>query len=257
MFRLPVSGLVVEVRAPCGADDVLLMESGLEHVELALKLASRLASRADADSPDWGSLCVTDFDSLLLFIRSSAFGDLVRATARCATPGCNAPIDISFCISDYLDHLQPHIPRNVEAAEATGWYRLHGSEATFRLPSAADQAAIARQDQPKRELIRRCISPTDAPGKVVRRIETAMAALAPPAADYLESRCPECGKSALLFFDPVQFTLRELCGQAAYIYQDVHLLAACYGWSEESILALPRTRRTQYVEMARSERRSA
>ena len=54
-----------------------------------------------------------------------------------------------------------------------------------------------------------------------------------------------------MLFDARWFCLRDLRQKAAFIYQDVDLLARRYHWSEAEILALPRARRAAYVDLAR------
>ena len=55
---------------------------------------------------------------------------------------------------------------------------------------------------------------------------------------------------ARFFFSACTHVQRELAHEAAFLYQDVHLLATRYHWSEDKILALPRARRLQYAELA-------
>ncbi len=47
------------------------------------------------------------------------------------------------------------------------------------------------------------------------------------------------------------FCLTELRKRAAFVYQDVDVLARRYHWSERAILALPSARRAAYAELAR------
>ena len=81
-----------------------------------------------------------------------------------------------------------------------------------------------------------------------------METLAPSLSQKLQGECPECGAGAALYFDAQQFVLLELRDQAVFLYDDVHLLAREYHWSQAEILALPRSRRTRYAEMVRQER---
>ena len=60
-----------------------------------------------------------------------------------------------------------------------------------------------------------------------------------------------------LQFDPQKYVLSELRADASSIHEDIHTLAFAYHWHEADILALPRRRRTRYVEMALEQRRSA
>jgi len=56
-----------------------------------------------------------------------------------------------------------------------------------------------------------------------------------------------------VYFDVESYVVQELSQHAAGIYQDVHLLALHYKWPEDQILALPRNRRRQYVELLRGQ----
>ena len=77
--------------------------------------------------------------------------------------------------------------------------------------------------------------------------------MAPSLADEIAGVCRECGAELPLFFDPQQFCLRELRERAAFVYQDVDLLARRYHWSEREILAMSYARRATYVELARQQ----
>ena len=84
-----------------------------------------------------------------------------------------------------------------------------------------------------------------------------MTALAPSLAGAVTAYCPACGGSDLLRFDPVGYALSELRDAAVGLYDEVHLLASAFGWPEEAILALPRTRRARYAALIRRERAAA
>ena len=57
-------------------------------------------------------------------------------------------------------------------------------------------------------------------------------------------------------FDPLGYTLAELRQAFAGIHLEIHALAAAYGWAEDVILALPRSRRRRYASMIADERRA-
>ena len=84
-----------------------------------------------------------------------------------------------------------------------------------------------------------------------------MEVLAPSLAHDLQGQCPECGAVVEVYFDPLQFSLCELRQEAAFLYEDVTLLARCYHWSEADILTLPRQRRLRYAELARIQTSAA
>jgi hypothetical protein len=146
------------------------------------------------------------------------------------------------------------------APDEAGWFRFRGASAApvlFRPPTAADQMDAVGRPDPVRALWQRCVRHDTVNAALRRRIETALATLAPPLSDELEGRCFECGRTVPIFFDVSQFVLTELRDAAGAIYDDVHLLASRYHWLEAAILALPRARRTRYAELARGERLAA
>jgi hypothetical protein len=81
-----------------------------------------------------------------------------------------------------------------------------------------------------------------------------MEAMAPSLFSELEGTCPVCGAVVTCNFDPLQYTLRELRDQAAFVYEDVCTIAHHTHWSEAEILALPTARRARYAELAQHAR---
>jgi hypothetical protein len=287
---LPVSGRRVVLQAPTGAEDLLLLEAPDDDLALALILMDRLARPVDVETghdaggPDWSHLTATDLDVCILRLRQSTLGDRVVSDVRCQAAGCGERIDISFGIDQYIGH---HIPAHatfrgrgwgVEPAEEPGWLRLisaptirkgapaladvaSSSEANavdkagvlFRLPTIADLMTVAGLAGAAEELARRCIRPSLVSARQRRLIETAMGAIAPSLTHDLQGVCPECGAEVTVFFDPRRYCLRELRDRAAFVYQDIDVLARRYHWAESDILALPGIRRMNYAEAARQE----
>jgi len=250
MLRLPVSGTLVEMRPFTGAEDMLLLESAADELEVSIALANHLACNDDRTELDAASLPFADLEALLLLLRQALLGDRVLSHGRCPAAGCGAETDISFPIHEYLAHHRPRCPRNVHATDEPGWYVLRDSDVRFRLVTAADMLACRREADPQRALSRRTIRPQDGSQPDIRRVQHAMESLAPPLAREVEGQCPSCGRATCFFFNPQSFVQRELRYEAAFLYEDVNLLAGSYHWSEEKILSLPRTRRLQYAELA-------
>jgi hypothetical protein len=253
---LPVSGVTVSLKHPTGHDDVLLLESGMSNPELVLELASRLAVVVNKPSGiladlNWANLTVTDLDVLVLLIRQMVMGDLIRTDVVCPNRVCMERFDISFRVSDYIEHHKPENPRGIKPSAKEGWFEYATANLSFRLPTAADQAAISYSANKELLLTERCVRPTHLPAKQLERIEKAMSALAPSLCHAIEGVCPECGTLAEIMFDPQQFCLTELRYQAALVYEDVCLLAKNLHWSEVDILSMPNPRRSQYREMLR------
>jgi hypothetical protein len=254
VFSLPVSGRRVGLRALTGVEELLLLECGGQTAP-ALALVGCLAwAEGDAEA-DWSGLCATDLDALLVHLRIGLLGDRVRSDVVCPAAGCGKRVDIAFDLAEYLAHHAPEPPAASVPDGPPGWFCLVGAEVRFRLPTADDQRAVEGLAYPERALARRCIR-ADWPDDVAEppwlgRVAEEMERLAPSLARVLEGQCPECGAAVAVFFDPRRYVLRELRDRAAFLYQDVDLLARRYHWPEAEILRLPHTRRANYAECAR------
>jgi hypothetical protein len=266
-FRLPVSGLEVVLRQPAGADDVLLAEADrLAPSSVAQAVVEALARPIDGGALDWSAVTLTDLDAAVLAIRRLVLGNRVESSARCGTAGepdpdgpaaaigCGAQIDLGFRITDYLAQHRPRLPRGVTRCDDPAWFRIDGAAVRFRPPTNADLAAIAAEPDGERELARRCIDPCEVPVRLRRRIEAAMEAIAPSLYGELEGACPECGATVAIAFDPQRYVVEELRQRAAFVFEEVHLIAERYQWSEEMILTLPRARRARYAELIHETR---
>ncbi len=265
-FRLPVSGLDAMFRQTTGAEDIMLVEETTLDLRLALALVNAVARLPNGEPVPWTSVPITDLDAALLAMRRCFIGDKVNTSVVCSTArptasrsvggpaavsreaGCPARIDIAFRVSDYLAHHAPSVPRGLSPDDDPGWFRLSGGNVAGRVVSCADQLAIEGRPDWEHELVRRCVRPETAPTRLRRKLELAMAKLAPNLYDVLNGRCPECGASVQIVFDPLRYVLAELRERAMFVYQEVHLIAARYRWSEADILALPRSRRARYAE---------
>ncbi len=60
-----------------------------------------------------------------------------------------------------------------------------------------------------------------------------MQALAPDLASELQGRCPECGATVAVRFEPRRYCLTELRDRARFLFADVDALAQRYHWSEQ------------------------
>jgi hypothetical protein len=248
MFQMPVSQTHVELKPATGAEDMLLLEGSRDTVSLSIALLRRLVHNADGSEFDPADLIVTDLEALLLELRRSLYGDVIASRGRCSSDGCDTPIDVSFRIGEYLAHHGSRVPANVERLEAEpAWFQLRGSDQQFRLVTAGDLAAAMRSPQPELELAKRTIrSASQTSGS---RVQKAMQALAPSLSGEIAGQCPECGATVSFWFDVQSYVQRELRYDAEFLCDDVHQLASHYHWTEDAILALPRWRRLQYVEM--------
>jgi len=246
MSRLPVSGAEVALRAPDGTDDMLLQETTGGAVEVALALLPRLA-KADG-ARDWAALTVTDFETLLLALRAARFGQ--HLTLAFACPACRERVEVDLRIDDYLAGVRPRAVAGVAPdPERPGWFRLDG--AGFRLPTAGDQAAVARLAQPARHLAERCLDDAARAPRQRARVERAMAAMAPEISRPIAGECPACGTDVHAPLHVARVVVSELRRAAAAVHDEIDLIARAYHWPEAAILALPQDRRRAYAERIR------
>jgi hypothetical protein len=250
IVRLPVSGITVALLQPTGAEDLLLLERESE-IRISIALAHRLARRLDGAEFDATALPVPDLERLMLELRREVLGDVITSSAKCPAPECAASVDVSFRISDYVAAQLPRIPSGVEPLDGQpGWFVLPGDGVHFRPVTGDDLANAECERQPERELARRTIRPEGAPHRLIARAQRAMQRISPCLPRQIAGRCPECGRSTSFSFHPSAFVQTELRHEAALVFEDVHILAQVYHWPEEKILALPRSRRLRYTELA-------
>jgi hypothetical protein len=249
---LPVSGIRLHLREPTGEDELVAREQADRPAATILELAGRLA-RDDAGRPvTWLELPAVELAAAALLIRSTWLGERIHTETLCPVPDCGEPIDVTFLISEYLDHHRPGRFRGL-LERPDGWFGLAGSETSFRVPTVEDLITASREHRDANWISERCIRPADAPPAVRRRVERALERIAPRLDDLVVGRCPACGADVELFFDPISYVTAELRDVSAGLYADVHELAFAYRWSEASILALGRGRRHSYVAMVRGD----
>lgn len=210
-------------------------------------LAERVAT-VDGRPPDWNQVAAAQLGAVALAIRRAWIGDRIISEGRCPQPGCAERVDVSFSSATYLTHHRPRRPRNVSAGD-DGWYQLAGSGARFRIPSVTDLLAASESTEPAAVLTSRCLEPARLPTRAARAVDRALAAMAPSLEGLVGGHCPECGAEVALRFDPLTYTMLELRDTFAGIYRETHALASAYGWSEETILRQPRSRRRHYAAM--------
>lgn len=164
---------------------------------------------------------------------------------------CDSPFDL------HVHPLQlPVVPAGEGYPHAS--VMLDGDRLCLRLPTGADQEKIvlADADTALSMLLSACLlSVNDAPVPPAyldgldeaqrTRLEEALDAVSPHVGVNLTTACPECGRHLVMEINPYGF----LAAFSEEILREVHILAACYHWSERDILSLPRDRRKRYLRM--------
>lgn len=195
--------------------------------------------RAGAWIEGAGRMSVAMRDGELLSLRERCFGASLTGLGTCRA--CGARVEVSLNIADLMGR---------SAAIDGGTFTHDGETITWRMPSAEDLHAIAGcvdVEEARLRLLERCVAGAlseDAIAKVCALAEKA------GAAGDAEIRivCPDCASEWTVLFDAPSFFWSELQAEASHLLDDVHLLAAAYGWSEDAILGMTRARRAAYVK---------
>ncbi|MFJ5674388.1 hypothetical protein [Streptomyces sp. NPDC093097] len=196
----------------------------------------------------------------LFALRRALFGDRMEVTLDCAAAGCGAALEFELDAGE-LAAARPGPPEG-GLPVAEGEWSLR-----FRLPGAADLAAVAAAHPPdeahaRHLLATRCVLAARRAGReataedlahlpetVLKRFAEAAEEADPGAELTLDVACPECGAPTPAELDIAAYLWTELDAWARDLLLDVHLLASAYGWSEPEILALSPLRRRYYLEL--------
>ena len=262
-MKLPVSGREIEFRAPCGSDDLALLESGGSALEQALVAVARLSLTSNtgrdtaAEQIDWLALTVTDFECALLGLRHFLLGDSVACLLKSKDHACGEVMEMNFSIAALLQQISPRMPKGVsKAAGGAHSFDLDsdGGGTRFRLPEVKDQLAAMRTPNGGALLMSRCTGDAKLTRPVRARVERAMEALAPVVSRQIEGICPACGKAVKAMLQVPRLVAEEFTRMAAGVYAEVDLLASEYHWDEAAILAMPQSRRRAYAGTVRERR---
>ncbi|MCW5983258.1 MAG: hypothetical protein KIT09_34525 [Bryobacteraceae bacterium] len=244
------------LRPMSGADQEFLIEagSGMPPAVRATALLARCVERIGHEpvTPAVAAeLAAGDREALLLHVRRLTFGDKLDPVVRCPNPDCGKNMDVPLRVRDLL--VQPaagDLPEYLERdLPDVGTIR-------FRLPSGADQAAVAdlaRRDAPAaaRAMLARCAGwdERELPDTALNVVSAWMADLDPQAEIRLNLACPECGQAFTSLLDAGAFLFEESAMRSRGLYREVHLLAFYYHWGESEILGLTPSKRKRYLDM--------
>lgn len=254
------------LRPLTGADELFLAEggAGLTKAERITALLARCVGRIGGISApsidDVRALSAGDREALLLHLRRISLGSGIDCVASCPAPGCGEAMDLSLNVSDLL---VPAIAADAAVEEEilteAGW------RVTYRAVDGADLEAVAplaRGDPAAaaRRLLDRCtLDIADRAGAPVAR-DKALPALErllpellsrrdPQAEIRLSLDCPACGHGFEALFDTADYLAAELSARGRSIFDEIHLIARHYHWSEAEILSLSAGRRRRYLAL--------
>ena len=195
-------------------------------------------------------LPLSDRDRLLVAMHRMLFGDHIEADVPCSV--CGEPFSLRFTLTSLLDAQPARRPADVDGPDAAGHYRLAGI--TFRLPASADlDAVLALAEQERAVALLRAVVISGEPGGREQELEEAMAALGPTLDIDLDATCPHCENRQQPRFSMLAFLQKQLAQERRFLLREVHRIAHAYGWSFDSILAIPRRDRHELVSLIDDE----
>jgi hypothetical protein len=170
----------------------------------------------------------------------------VWLVAHCTA--CGEPFDISLDFADLP--IKPAGECYPQTTVNTSLGRLR-----VRSPNGADQEHMALaqdDDQAMQVMLKRIVTSDGAQVDTkalneadLKAIEETVEALSPECASRLFTQCPQCDAP-----NGIPVNLYALLEQSVDgLFEEIHLLASHYHWSEQAILALPRRRRQTYLRL--------
>jgi hypothetical protein len=191
-------------------------------------------------------------NAALIAVREATFGTALRGRTAC--PGCGTVVDLDLDTRQLQasgDALDP-----CEVGTDDGWRAVH------RLPTVGDLAAVSActsAEQARVALAESLLLEVRGPGgadrcgalpeQVISAISESVEVHDPLCEIRLELTCPDCHRPLPVLLDMGSYLWSELAVAASKIVQDVHVLAAAYGWREADVLALSPLRRRAYLRL--------
>lgn len=238
----------IYLKPMCGGDELAVGDTS---TKTALALLDGLLAKGltnnSANCLNVGEIVTADRDRIFAHLYISVYGSKVESTVHCQN--CKEPFDLGFSIADLLSHYQLV---SAELFEDGTFYLEPGT--SFRLPTGEDELMLAGLSATAAEalLMKRCL----VKGELVdesEMVQTKMESIAPVLNIDMEANCPECGHSQQVQFDIQSFFLMKLKLEHAGLIREVHSIASNYHWQPETILALPRNLRKEYVALINAE----
>jgi hypothetical protein len=210
------------------------------------------AACADGEPNDPALLSIGQRDAGLLQLREWMFGSQLLNITSC--PACNERIEWINNVADL------RVPQSA-TAPARFNMQVDNYNIQFRLPNSYDLSKVASKEyslNPKK-LLAECIisaqkdahdcEATELPAQVFELLDERMGSEDPQANIVMNLSCPACAHAWEAQFDIVSYLWTEIDNWAKHVLQDVAVLAAAFGWSEQQVLNLSPQRRQLYLNI--------
>ncbi len=189
-------------------------------------------------------------NTYLIRLRERLFGPTISALVTCET--CRGKIEVTIGTSDLLSIALPE-PRF--AGDETHALATASGEVTYRFLSTRDLEAAGAANaiaEVGRVLVDRAVLSTPSQlDDTARELVADAIVSADPLADIrLGVECSTCKREWSMPLDIAAYLWSELEAEVARLLDQVHRIAAAYGWSEATILSMSRSRRREYLRRA-------
>jgi len=223
-------------------------ECGLEQSCLDRTLA--MLRLAGSENPEQFTMGESGWH--LLKLRELMFGPEITGLAHC--PQCDCVVELDFNVAEVM--------AGERASDQSLVLSDEGYEASFRLLTLSDLKTLqgATPESLQQSLLKRCVlnlkrdgeamAAEELPEPFIRMLAERMAQADPQAEIGLQLECFECHHQWTGDFDVESFLWAEIQAWAGRTLNEIHQLAAAYGWSEQQILALSPLRRHIYLNLA-------
>lgn len=222
------------------------------------ELLARCRSGSDDDLPalraDARLLTLSGrIGGLAAIVARTASRDAIDVELRCPQPDCRATLQVSLSVSALLELSQQAESARAIAVPVTGLGSLQ-----VRRPTGADQyewrlrqyhsASGAERAMVESLLVPSSPEPTEGLSEsAIAAIDAALEEADPLTCFRVYARCPSCDEEDEHTVDLEAILLQRLHQEQRLLLHDIHQLATRYGWSEETIAALPAWRRQAYL----------
>jgi len=218
----------------------------------ANRLLSWMLREVDGTLVDLASLLTTWRDRALAEIYRAVIGEQIECRSKCKV--CEEELEFAFPLTDVIRQQDAKAAETDLRLDDDGAWSIaegsNGKTVKLRPPTLADVATAADPKALSQSLV--------VAGKLsCEKVEAVLEDAAPLLSFEMEATCPECGAHQHIGFDIARFLIDSLAGERAFLIRETHLIASRYGWSHETIMALPRSDRQAYAGLIESERGAA
>ena len=242
----------------CLEERVSAAMPGIENLHAAVSdilCAALLSIGGEAVAPEHvASLTMADRQWLMLNLARELHGGGYWLKGLC--DDCGQPFDM------FLDPIRLPV-KNAGDGFPFAELDLGDDRLRLRIPTGADQERIAglEAEEAFAALMSACLlsvngKPVPAgyidalDAEAVKKIDDALDDVSPYIGTTIDTACPECKRPQRMEINPY---LSAAAGHEA-LFQEVHMLASEYHWSERDILSLSRKRRRLYISLIESGR---